>query len=113
MKCACLEDTVASRRARVGVRTAALAGMMACVWPFPEGHAQAAPANAAAAATATTTQLVGVWTLNRDLSDSPTDGVPPGSGGGSRGEAGGRRRGGGGFGGGGGRGGGGPVPGAP
>src|SRR5262245_44050679 len=97
MTSACLEDTMASRPGRVRVWTVVLAGMMACVWPLQEGRAQAPPASAAG--TANANQLVGVWTLNRDLSDSPTEGSPPGGGGGSRGDSGGRRRGGGGGGG--------------
>jgi hypothetical protein len=103
---------MASRQGRVAVWTAVLGGTLACVWPVQTGRAQAPPADAAS--TASATPLVGVWTLNRDLSDSPTEGVPP-AGGGSRGDSGGRRRGGGGVGGGfgGGRRGGGGAPGAP
>src|SRR4051812_37758168 len=104
-----------SRQGRTAASKAAvLAGMMTCLWPLQEGRAQAPPASVAGTASASSTPLVGVWTLNRDLSDSPTEGLPR-DGGGSRGDSGARRRGGGGggvhgggFGGGGRRGGGGP-----
>jgi len=94
---------------RVATGAALVAAMMISVWPIREGRAQTT--NAA-------NPIVGAWTLNKELSDSPQDGASGDRAGGDRGGyrsgGGGRRRGGGGgFGGGfggGGRGGGQGTP---
>jgi hypothetical protein len=97
---------MSGRRIAMG-GTLLAATMIVGVWPAREGSAQT-PDTAA-------TSLVGAWTVNRELSDSPQDGSSDTTGGGSRGAnrgggggggfGGGRRRGGGGGFGGGGRGG--------
>jgi len=95
---------------RAATRTALVAALIASAVLVREGRAQS-PASA--------TPLVGAWTLNKELSDSPQDGASGDREGGSPrgasrgGGGGGRRRGGGGFGGGlggGGRGGGQGAP---
>jgi len=79
---------------RIAAAMTVAASMMLGGWPVQEGHAQAPSA---------ATPLVGGWTLNAELSDSPQDGASGDRAGGrdgNGGTGGGRRRGGGGFGGG-------------